>query len=95
MPGPAAEWRTDIDALRFVAGPGSACMVHRLAFRRLLGRTPRPADCLAYFTTYAPAFCAAAAAKIARDGLAPGRSFHLNSRDIARQVGRLAARDLQ
>lgn len=95
MPCPAAEWRPDIDALQFAAVPGNACMVHRLAFRRLLGRSPCPADCIAYFTAHTPAFCAAVAAKMTRDGLTPGRSFHLNSRDIARQVERAAARDLQ
>ena len=95
MHGPAAEWRPDIDALQFVAAPGNACMVHRLAFRRFLGRAPCPADCMAYFSAHAGAFSAAATAKLIREGLAPERSFHLNSRDIARQVERPAARDLQ
>src|SRR5262245_12001077 len=95
MGGPAVEWRPDIDALQFAAGPGHACMMHRLAFRRFLGRNPSPSDCLAYFSAHAAAFNAAATAKMIRESLTPGRSFHLNSRDIARQVTRPAARDLQ
>jgi len=125
-------WRDDIDALQFEpAGHGGLCLVHRLAFRRLLGvmlsadaatptaqaapdaaaadrsktpasrnaapaakqtppaaRTATPAaeDCLAFFTAYQPAFAAAAGAKISAQQLPPGRSFHLNSRDVTRQM---------
>ena len=76
----------NLDALQFLAAPTNICMVHRLAFRRLIGRNPRPADCMVYFSAQAPAFGAAAMAKIIRQDLAPGRNFHLNSRDIARQL---------
>jgi hypothetical protein len=82
----AADWREDIDALQFAAVNGGGCMVHRLAFRRLLGITPSRADCLAYFAAHAPAFRAAAAQKIALRGIAPGRNLHLTSRDIRRQL---------
>jgi hypothetical protein len=89
----AAEWREDIDALQFAAGERRACMLHRLAFRRLLGRDPRRDDCMAYFAAHDGVFRAAAALKIARHAIARGRNFHLTSRDIARQGA--AARNLQ
>jgi hypothetical protein len=41
---------------------------------------------MAYFAFHAPAFGAAAAAKIARCNVAPGRNIQLTSRDIARQL---------
>jgi hypothetical protein len=84
--GPVADWREDIDALQFATGSGGACMVHRLAFRRLVGFTPQRADCMAYFASHAPAFGAAAANKIALRRIAPGRNLHLTSRDIRRQL---------
>ena len=82
-----AAWRSDLDALEFQPrGHGGPCMVHRLAMRRFLGRMPRPEDCLAFFSTHAAAFEAAAEAKIARRSLSPGTSLHLTSRDILRQL---------
>ncbi|WP_165214458.1 hypothetical protein [Affinirhizobium pseudoryzae] len=37
MTGPAADWRDDLDALRFaVPGHGAHALVHRLAFRALV-----------------------------------------------------------
>jgi hypothetical protein len=81
-----AEWREDIDALQFAAGEGRACMLHRLAFRRLLGRDPQWHDCMAYFAAREGVFRAAAALKISQHSIAPGRNFHLTSRDIARAV---------
>ena len=89
----AAEWREDIDALQFAAGEERTCMLHRLAFRRLLGRDPRKDECMAYFAAHDGVFRAAAALKIARHGIASGRNFHLTSRDIVRQG--VAARNLQ
>jgi hypothetical protein len=78
-------WRDDIDALSFeAAGHAGCCTVHRLAFRTLLGRTPTPEDCMAYFKANEHAFRAAAGAKILRRGLGPGVNFHLTSRDVAR-----------
>ena len=80
-------WRSDIDALAFEpAGHAGSCTVHRLAFRTLLGRMPTPEDCVAFFAANAPAFQAAARAKIARRRLAPGANFHLTSRDVAAAI---------
>lgn len=91
MAGLAAEWREDIDALQFnAAGNGGVCMIHRLAFRRLLGFAPRPDDCLRYFADHAAAFDAAASAKIEAQSLPRGRNFHLNSRDVSRQLPAIA-----
>ena len=82
----AAAWRVDIDALQFdAAGHGGVCSIHRLAFRRLIGKPPTPDDCLAFFAAHAKIFQAAAAQKIAAQAVPPGRNFHLNSRDISRQ----------
>ncbi|MEZ2128962.1 MULTISPECIES: hypothetical protein [unclassified Sinorhizobium] len=87
MPRLVAEWREDIDALQFAAvDHGGVCVIHRLAFRSLLGFTPQREDCLAYFTMHSVAFDAAASAKIAAANIPPGRSFHLNSRDVSRQL---------
>src|SRR5262249_43117554 len=47
VPNAGAVWRSDIDALAFRLDQHSAsCMVHRRAFRTLLGFDPAPADCL-------------------------------------------------
>ena len=86
MTKPVALWREDIDALQFATGDGGVCLVHRLAFRSLLNFAPQMTDCMGYFSFHAPVFRAAAAAKIARRNIAPGRNIHLTSRDIARQL---------
>ncbi|CAN7628426.1 hypothetical protein LJR030_001671 [Rhizobium sp. LjRoot30] len=84
---PVATWRGDIDALQFTAaGHGGVCMIHRLAFRSLVGRMPESDDCLAYFSAHAKNFAAAARQKIAAQTIQPGRNFHLNSRDIRRAL---------
>jgi hypothetical protein len=81
-------WRSDIDALAFEPqAHAGICTVHRLAFRTLLGRLPTPEDCFAFFRSNAPAFHAAAGAKISRRGLAAGANFHLTSRDVAAAIG--------
>lgn len=78
-----AEWRADVDALAFrPAGHAGLCMVHRLAFRVLVGPSAAPEDCLALFAGQRAAFETAAMAKIARRTLAPEANFHLDSRDI-------------
>ena len=78
-----ADWRADIDALRFaVSDTGPYGFVHRLAFRTLIGFDPTPGDCLAWFEDHRAAFVAAA-----EKHLPDGRNFHLNSRDIRRQLG--------
>jgi len=80
-----AEWRHDLDALSFAPeGHGAPCMVHRLAFRAVIGIMPKPEDCLAYFAAHEDAFRRAAAAKISRNRIAPGTSLHLTSRDLTR-----------
>ncbi len=81
-------WRNDIDALAFEPeGRASTCMVHRLAFRTLLGRMPTPPDCLAYFKANERAFHEAACAKMLRRGLGSDSNFHLTSRDVAQAIG--------
>lgn len=87
MSGLVAEWREDIDALQFAAANhGGVCVMHRLAFRSLLGFTPQRADCLAYFAIHSAAFEAAASVKVAAANVPAGRNFHLNSRDVSRQL---------
>jgi hypothetical protein len=81
---PAAQWRDDIDALAFrLAGDENFCIVHRLAFRSLMGSLPLPQDCLDWFKSHYAAFESAAQAKIARGVRG---NFHLTSRDIAGQL---------
>lgn len=80
-------WRDDIASLVFpVAGHDAICAVHRGAFRTLLGVESKPEACLGYFRRFEAAFRAAASAKIARNGILPGTSLHLTSRDIARKL---------
>jgi hypothetical protein len=77
-----ALWRDDLDALQFDAGEGRLCMMHRLAFRALIGqRSPLPDQCLAYFNANQALFARAAKQKIARAGGCAG-NFHINSRDV-------------
>lgn len=81
-----AIWRADIDAASFQpAGHRGRCLVHRLAFRTLLDGPADEARCLAFLSAQAGRFEAAAAAKIARTGIAPDANFHLDSRDIRRE----------
>lgn len=76
-------WREDIDSLAFYPDEHKGlCVIHRRAFRTLLGFFPEPRDCCAYFETRQEIFQRAAAAKIARAELLPDGNFHLNSRDI-------------
>lgn len=88
-------WRDDLDALEFaVPGHGGVCLVHRRAFRALVGGsaardTPAAPDrdtCLALFDRETLAFCAAAQAKILRQSIPQGKNLHLNSRDIRRAM---------
>jgi hypothetical protein len=86
-PNAGAVWRSDIDALVFpLDAHAASCMVHRRAFRTLLGFDPAPADCLRHFGEHARAFRSAAAAKIAQKNLLAGTNLHLTSRDIARKL---------
>jgi hypothetical protein len=85
--GLCASWRDDLDALHFrPAGHEGACMVHRLAFRRLTGAHPSPEECRAYFARHRSAFERAARAKIVGRSLPSEASLHLTSRDVLRQL---------
>lgn len=76
-------WRDDIDSLAFQPDEHNGlCVIHRRAFRALLGFLPEPNDCCAYFENQQDIFQRAAAAKIARAVVLSENSFHLNSRDI-------------
>ena len=90
----AARWRPEIDALAF-RPPGHAadCVLHRLAFRALLGRPdPEPSDCAGLFARREDDFLRAAAAKIARRRLPANAAFHLTSRDVTRSLTPLPGR---
>ena len=85
-------WRSDIDALAFPAnGNAASCVVHRRAFRTLMGAEPSPAACEAFFRANRAAFEAAASAKIREKRVARALNFHLTSRDVARQLGSSSA----
>jgi hypothetical protein len=89
-----ATWRADLDTLAFkVAGHEGWCMVHRLAFRTLIGRDPDAEACTAFHRANAGAFAAAALLKIARKRLPSDASLHLTSRDVARRLGSPSSRD--
>jgi hypothetical protein len=80
-------WRSDLDSLSFQPrGHTGQCLVHRRAFRTILGFNPAPADCDTCFLQQQSAFEAAAAAKIARAALAADANFHLTSRDVLRSM---------
>jgi hypothetical protein len=81
----SSTWRSDLDSLSFrPTGHAGQCLIHRRAFRTILGFNPTPADCAAWFLQQQAAFQAAAAAKIGRTTLAADANFHLTSRDILR-----------
>jgi hypothetical protein len=83
----AAAWRDDLDALQFcLPEHGGLCLVHRLAFRTLVGSEPSRDACLGFFAAQEAAFLSAARLKIARQAIEPGRNLHLNSRDIRRAI---------
>ena len=80
-------WRNDVEALAFQPdGRQGYCMIHRLAFRTLLGFSPTPEDCASFFRDNFDAFQAAANAKIREKNVADGMNFHLTSRDVARRL---------
>jgi hypothetical protein len=82
-----AIWRSNIDALAFKPnGWQGYCVVHRRAFRTLLGFDPTPRECTAYFRAQHMAFETAARAKIVEKKIASGLNFHLTSRDVTRQL---------
>jgi Protein of unknown function (DUF1488) len=78
-------WRGDLDSLAFKpTGHAAECVVHRRAFRVLLGIEPDPEDCRRYFEDHRAVFENAAAAKISAKSIPPSARFHLTSRDIRR-----------
>ncbi|MET0378029.1 MAG: DUF1488 family protein, partial [Spongiibacteraceae bacterium] len=78
-------WRDDVDSLAFRPdGHEGWCVIHRRAFRAILGFEPAPNDCLNYFEKTRTAFHQAARAKIRRAEITPASNFHLNSRDMLR-----------
>jgi hypothetical protein len=80
-----AIWRADIDSLAFrPEGHGGLCVMHRRAFRALLGREGEAQACLDWFAAHRNDFEAAARRKIAWTDLAPEANFHLTSRDLKR-----------
>ncbi|MBP2291585.1 DUF1488 family protein [Azospirillum rugosum] len=90
---PDAEWSRAIDSLVFTPdGHRGRCVVHRLAFRALLGlRQPEPADGLAHFAAHRAAYQRAAARKIVDRGLPPDASLHLTSRAVQRALEETAS----
>ena len=84
-PNTQSVWRADVDSLSFQPrGHTGHCLIHRRAFKTILGFNPTPGDCAACFQQRQAAFQAAAAAKIDRAALATNANFHLTSRDILR-----------
>jgi hypothetical protein len=80
-------WRSDIDALAFQPEEHiGLCMVHRRAFRTLLGATPSPRQCIEFFSAHHEAFQAAARVKLLQTRVATTANFHLTSRDVSRRL---------
>jgi hypothetical protein len=79
------EWRSDIDSLAFhPPGHSGLCVIHRQAFRTLIGHPATDQECLAYFRNQFTAFEVAALEKIACRNLSTQANFHLTSRDVSR-----------
>jgi hypothetical protein len=85
-------WRADIDSLAFYPTEHRGqCVIHRRAFRALLGFDAQQQDCLNCFEMRRATFERAAQTKIQRGKLAATSNFHLNSRDIQRADADTAA----
>jgi len=83
----AGTWHADLGSLSFrPEGHEGRCFVHQRAFGTLLGGASLQADCERYFHANSSAFERAAAAKIERARLTSQENFHLNSRDITREL---------
>lgn len=88
LPAAACHWRADIDSLAFrPRGHEGLCVVHRRAFRTLLGDIATPEQCAAYFGARHATFERAAEYKITRARIGIDANLHLNSRDIRRAIG--------
>ena len=82
-----AFWREDINSLAFrPRGHGGTCVVHRLAFRAIVGAHVSPQTCQACFDDHRAAFEQAARAKIDLKQLPADANFHLTSRDLRRAL---------
>src|SRR5688500_7350935 len=83
--GGGAIWRDEIDSLAFrTRGHTGHCVVHRLAFRTLVGAPAPPESCRTFFREHREAFEDAARAKVAAKNLPVDTNFHLTSRDLRR-----------
>lgn len=82
-----AFWREDIDSLAFYVDQHEGlCVMHRRAFRALLGFDPTPQQCLDYFEQRRVVFVQSARNKIERAKIPSSANFHITSRDIRRAV---------
>ncbi|WP_027579835.1 hypothetical protein [Bradyrhizobium sp. Ai1a-2] len=80
-------WRNDIDSLAFrPSGHGGICVIHRRAFRTLLGRSPSPQQSIDFYLMHRDSFEAAARAKLAAKDIRDTENFHLTSRDVRRHL---------
>jgi hypothetical protein len=80
-------WRSDIDSLAFrPSGHSGICVIHRRAFRTLLGCNPSPQQSVDFYLTHRDAFEAAARAKLAAKAIRETENFHLTSRDVRRRL---------
>jgi hypothetical protein len=87
-------WRSDIDSLAFrPSGHMGMCVIHRRAFRTLLGYTPSPQQCIDFYLIQHHSFEAAARAKLATRSIRETGNFHLTSRDVRRQLKNSVASD--
>lgn len=78
------EWVREADSVRFSAPNGGNCFIHRLAFRILLGREPREADCVDFVSRNIEAITYAVEARLSSAEIEQGINFHLTSRHIRR-----------
>jgi hypothetical protein len=80
-------WRSDIDSLAFhLSGHKGICVIHRRAFRTLLGCTPSPQQSIDFYLLHRDSFEAAARAKLATRSIHESENFHLTSRDVRRRL---------
>jgi hypothetical protein len=80
-------WRSDIDSLAFrPSGHMGMCVIHRRAFRTLLGCTPSPQQSIDFYLLHRDSFEAAARAKLAARSIRETENFHLTSRDVRRRL---------
>ncbi|MGY3602872.1 hypothetical protein [Bradyrhizobium sp. Leo121] len=87
-------WRSDIDSLAFrPSGHMGICVMHRRAFRTLLGCMPSSQQCIDFYLIHRDSFEAAARAKLAARSIRETDNFHLTSRDVRRRLKNSVASD--